>query len=93
MRKIKWKQNSKYSRTVSARVGTVYMSCHSLITKVKTQWWYATVHIPHIRMIPVGPTRQSLSRAKEDAIRMASQTLLDYKTGLDKELKNFDLTD
>ena len=67
------------------------MSCNPIKTKANTTWWYAGISIKHITLIPLGPTRKSLSKAKEDAVRIAIQALLNYKAGLDKELKNFDL--
>jgi len=37
-----------------------------------------------------GKHRKSIQKAKEDAVRIARELLLDYQAGVEKELANFE---
>lgn len=91
MKKIYWKpkrpskNNNPY---ITARIGNIVLHCYSEPKCL----WSANVSIREMSgMFRHGPFRKSLSKAKEDAIRLARELLLDYRAGLAVELKNFDL--
>lgn len=91
MRKIEWKPKGS-SKYASARIGNVMLYCNSIFTRSAKRRWHADVSICQLSStMRHGPVRQSLSRAKEDAIRMARELLLDYHAVVTAEMKNFDL--
>lgn len=100
MRKINWK-SEKPKEYVFARIGNVGMFCSMYYKNTKSITdpnnpgcrWQACTWIGGTPIAKDGPIRQSLSQTKEDAVKLARELLLDYKECLDKELKNFDLTE
>lgn len=104
MRKINWKGSDEYA---NARIGGINLYCHLLpISSSNWRWmctnskrrrrWSATVSINEHKGYYAaeerkGPIRYSLSKAKEDAIRLVRELLLDHQAALDIEKKNFDL--
>ncbi len=96
MKEMKWEQGGPRS-TVYSSVGSITMHCFPCLTgtresKTRKCWWYAKVCVRG-QMIPTrtGPIRHSLVRAKEDAVRLARELLLDLHAGLISEMGNFDL--
>lgn len=91
MKKINWKPKrpSKNSNPyITARIGNMVLDCYS---ELRNQW-SARVSIREMGgTFRFGPSRKSLSKVKEDAVRLSRELLLDYQAGLDVELKNFDL--
>lgn len=99
MKKINWEpKNSK--KFVNATIGSVTLQCLPYKTRNSNDQWRGFVFIKKPGFMFVGdrlivhrygPFRYSLSKAKEDAVQLARELLLDYQAGLDVELKNFDL--
>lgn len=105
MRKINWKPKGS-NKHASARIGSISLSCHLHYPSLNWLWvhtndkrrcrWFAVVSTSEHKGYYVaeerkGPIRHSLSKAKEDAIRLARELLLDHQAALDIEKKNFDL--
>lgn len=91
MRKINWepKGSDKYAR---AQVGCITMHCRVQFTgKLKCGWCADVFMKGNVMTMRVGPVRYSLSKVKEDCIRLACELLFDYGVGLKIEMKNFDL--
>lgn len=94
MRKIRWKSVSYRGRsgfifgfsTVEARVGCITLECRHFFSSRGLHRWRARIDGNNTS---IGPCRCSLSRAKEDAIRLAKELLVDYHTAIVKEMKNF----
>lgn len=91
MKKIRWKHHESIA-TVS--IGCVEMDCYKHYTINRRIRWYARVFV-HEQMLKAkcGPMRHSLDRAKEDAVLLAGEMLLDYHAGLKLEMANFDLVE
>ena len=90
MKKINWKLNSsrEYAR---AQVGCIIM--HADIAPA-TKRWSADVSIQEQSgTFREGPMRRSMAEAKEDAVRLARELLLDHYTCLKVEMTNFDLVE
>ena len=93
MRKIKWepKGSSEYARGV---VGGIKLHCSFTGAKGSRRRWFANVYFQiknEINTLRYGPKRKSLAEAKEDAVQLARELLLDYYASLIQEMKNFDL--
>lgn len=92
MRKINWQPKGS-GISASTKIGCIDLCCRHFHSKSE---WRARVVINNdwrfrASSLRYGPIRKSLSRAKEDAIRLAREMLLDYQAGLAVEMKNFDL--
>jgi hypothetical protein len=89
MKKIKWTKNG--DNYIFSFVGNIYMRCfrgnfHN------ASMWNSEVSLDELNMMMRrGPMRKSLSKAKEDAVRLARELLLDGYAALVNEMKNFDL--
>lgn len=93
MRKIEWKPRGS-GKDVTARIGCVVLHCWQYFTHGKTsrRRWVADASIRELSgTFRYGCMRKSLAKAKEDAVRLTRELLLDYKVSLDVEMKNFDL--
>jgi len=91
MKKINWKQHSP--NYIEARVGNVVLRCFSYrnLISLKLRWKaYASIRETS-STLRYGPLRNSLSKAKEDAVRLARELLMDYKASLTVEMKRFDI--
>jgi hypothetical protein len=94
MRKINWKGSDEYA---SARVGSINLYCYLQHPTSNSNYrWFAIVSTSehkgyYAAEVRKGPIRYSLSKAKEDAIRLTCELLIDYQVALDAEKKNFDL--
>ncbi len=91
MKEVKW--DSRVSPDhVHGNLGCVRLHCRMVVTGTKKRRWYGHIWIAgcHTHVSP-GPVRHSLAKAKEDCIRLARETMLNYREGLKEELKNFDL--
>ncbi len=97
MRTINWQHTKSFTGTdmhIIAHVGNVVLRCHLAFSENSVcQEWFAGVHIGKIGCAIgcYGPIRKSVSKAKEDAVRLARQLLLDFQTDISAEIKNFDL--
>lgn len=84
MKEIVW---TIVNEDVLATVGSVRMRCYKEINST-TQWraksCYSSSDI-------YGPLRNCLQMAKEDAVRLSRELLVDHKVSLNVELANFDL--
>lgn len=91
MRKIKWKKSDV---GVFTYVGSLRLYCLvPCFSNLKTKW-RAEVYVDGITgSLRCGLFRHSLSKVKEDAIRLANEILLDYHECLLAEMKNFDLVE
>lgn len=91
MKEVKWDSvDSKHN--VYGRLGCVNLNCRMVETQTGKRRWYAHVWIGGcVSNVDLGPIRYSLAKAKEDCIRLARETMLNYWEGLRKELKNFEL--
>lgn len=108
MKKIQWKPK-RPTEYIRAEVGCVvmyislyYTGKHGVAypcfkrhkTATKTFRWQAEVIIgQRSETLRVGPTRKSMVKAKEDAVRLARELLLDYYVCLKAEMANFDLVE
>lgn len=98
MKKIKWKSKGP-NEYACARVGCIDLYCLLVLTRNSKKIWFACVSInngssgTYYALIKnrYGPKRKSLSKAKDDAVRIACEVLLDCYTSLTAEMKNFDL--
>lgn len=92
MKKVNWKPNGS-TQDVIANVGcmTMYVYCSGrLANKDKSKYrWFAEVFILSQRS-QFGPMRKSMAKAKDDAVQIAHQILLDHQSCLDAELKNWE---
>ena len=91
MKKIKWtpKGSRKYAR---AQVGCIVMHANLHYTGTATQRWYADVSVRELGgTFRTGPVRKSMARAKEDAVQLARELLLDHHICILAEMKNFDM--
>lgn len=91
MKKIEWVKSG--DNNVSAIIGCVYLRCFGYLSPISgDKTWFADASINELSMMMRnGPTRKSLSEAKEDAIRLARELLLDSHAVITNEMKNFDL--
>jgi|GEM_PF-5413698 len=90
MKKIQWEPKGSRD-SVYATVGSVKMHCYVHYTQMGIKRWYANVSIMHRAATSrYGIKRKSMNKAKEDAVRMARELLLDYRAGVEKELANFE---
>lgn len=91
MKKVKW-ELSLFGDHFYGEIGCVNLHCCMIETETKKQRWYGRAYIVGLNThVPNGPLRHSLARAKEDCIRQAREILLNFREGLESELKNFDL--
>lgn len=92
MKKIKWMKLG-FEDPVIAIVGCLTLRCIPHLTRSRKVRWFARAYMTGnmSRSIRTGSDRHSLIKAQEDAIQFACEILLDYKAGLDVELKNFDI--
>lgn len=85
MKDIKWEFSSNGS--VFVKIGAFELRCLKSGTR-----WFAYVYTSHVgNEGREGPLRHSLSKSKEDAVRIAREMLLDHQAGLVIEMKKFDL--
>lgn len=91
MKEIKWVKSG--DNNISAIIGRVYLGCFGYLSPISgNRTWFADASINELSMMMRnGPTRKSLSEAKEDAVRLARELLLDGHAALVNEMKNFDL--
>lgn len=86
MNKIKWESN-KLDNDMGARVGNLILTCNQW-TKAKTVDCRANVSICQIANTRrFGPWRKSMTKAKEDAVRIAHELLEDYQIAIEREVK------
>ncbi len=91
MKDIKW-ESSIASSGSFARVGSMVLHCYMGYTGNSNKRWWAVVYMGVKGYRPIsGPIRHSLSKSKEDAVRIARELLLDHQAGLAIEMKNFGL--
>jgi len=91
MKEVKWESRVSPDH-VHGSLGCVRLHCRMVETQTRKRWWYAHVWICGCNThVPRGPVRHSLAKAKADCIRLARETMLNYREGLREELKNFDL--
>ena len=91
MKEVKWEQ-SLFPEHVHGKLGCVHLHCRMNKTMTGKHRWYGRVYIVGINTyVPNGPLRHSLAKAKEDCVRQAREIMLNFKEGLEEELKNFDL--
>ena len=87
MKKIKW--HSKGVDFEEAKIGNMVLWCNRDYDSVL---WSSYVTISCISStMRRGPNRKSKLKAREDAIRLAKELLIDYNTSIAAEMKNFDL--
>ena len=99
MKKIKW--TYPYDpKCAYAKVGCIVMHCYlrRSVPRIGTptdRWYgYASISIrEHSETFRTGPIRKSMAKAKDDAVQLARELLLDYHTCLMTEMANFDLTE
>jgi len=78
---------------VHGKLGCVRLHCRMVETQTRKKRWYGHIWIVGCNTnVPPGPTRHSLAKAQEDCVRLARETMIDYREGLREELKNFDLS-
>jgi hypothetical protein len=54
--------------------------------------WMADVSVEQqIETLRLGPVRKTMAKAKEDAVQLARELLLDYYVSIKAEMANFDL--
>lgn len=88
MRKINWK---KKGDELHAIVGNISLGCYCYKTLGGKSRWMASVYLHHIgKFVSRGPMRYSLSKAKEDVVRLVYEFLLDYQAVIALEMKNFE---
>lgn len=91
MKEVKWDSLASKDH-VYGIIGCVRLYCRMVETRTGKKRWYAHVWICGcVSNVDRGPIRYSLAKAKEDCIRLARETMLNYRDGLREELKNFDL--
>ncbi len=91
MQEVKWLSRVSPDH-VHGNLGCVNLHCRMVETETRKRRWYGHVWISGCHThVPNGPVRHSLAKAKEDCIRLARETMLNYREGLRAELKNFDL--
>lgn len=91
MTEVKWE--SRVSKDhVHGKLGCVSLHCRMVETGTRKKRWYGHIWIAgcNTHVLP-GPVRHSLAKAKADCIRLARETILNYRDGVIEELKNFDL--
>ncbi len=87
MKEIKWNRYDK--ELIEARIGNVYMHCSCRETLTGKPMWTAVVSICQIAMAQkCGLRRHSLAKAKQDAIRLTEELLIDYHTSIEQELES-----
>lgn len=91
MRKIDWK-TSDYSDYTMAELGNVILRCQGIHTFTRKHRWRAIVRIGANTIgSKTGPVRHSLLKAKEDAIRLGREMLLDFHESIIIEMRSFGL--
>jgi hypothetical protein len=91
MQKINWEPKGSRD-SVNTQIGQIRLHCSRSFLASGDVRWYAYIYITSgVRFFREGPFRCSLQEAKEDAVRLARELLLDYQEGLDIEKANFDL--
>ena len=91
MKEIKW-EHSHGRDYADAKVGCIVMHANLHYTGTATKRWYADVSVQQRGgTFRTGPVRKSIAKAKEDAVRLAREILLDYHTSLLAEMANFGL--
>lgn len=95
MKKIKWEYLS-FQKTHKAKVGGVVLRCtptwsSTYARQSRSKWqWRCLVSIGDIRKLNIsGPTRKTLVKSKEDAIRLAGEFLEDCRVGLEQVTNEF----
>lgn len=86
MDKIEWSE-SYDGEVYAACVGNIGLTCHTYHGK-----WYARVRVGGI-VSQQGPVRNSVDKAKEDAVDLAKNMLEDLMYGLKKEMASFGIKD
>lgn len=91
MKEVKWNSRVSPGR-ILGKIGCVNLRCRMVKTNTGKKQWYGYIWFSgYDSYSPMGPMRHSLAEAKEDCIRLARETMLNYREGLREELKNFDL--
>lgn len=86
MKNIKWKKGHYSSETVYAETGNIHLRCFHRQTSMGRSWWYCSVYLG--KWYHAGPTRYSLVKAQEDAVRICEELLIDLHTALEQEMKS-----
>lgn len=89
MDKIEWIESGD-GRLHIADIGSIRLVCYAYIDYRRTFWAKVRIDCVSTRQ---GPNRSSLDQAKEDAIDIAKNMLLDTMFGLKKEMASFGLED
>lgn len=93
MKKVNWKNTVRNyitttSHSVEAKMGNVHLRCLHYKTLTGKSEWRARVSINHLSVSSrIGPYRRSLEKAKDDAARLVEEMLIDYHTGITREMK------
>lgn len=101
MQEIEWKPEGSLT-DVHAKIGMIRLYCDFYFVDFDTESsitptsengrWSAHVSILDLAStLRFGPNRRSLVKAKEDAVRIARELLLDYYTSVVGEMSRFDL--
>lgn len=92
MKKINWTPDDSKNHAW-AQIGGVVMQVNRYFPIVtKTKRWRADASIrQECGTFRTGPIRKTMDKAKEDAVRLARELLLDHHTCLLAEMKNFDI--
>lgn len=91
MKKINWK-TSNQSCDTRANLGSARFHCISLRTFTGKRRWYAIVYFDRNAIgRRIGPFRHSLLKAKEDAMRLGCEMLLDFHESIITEMRSFGL--
>lgn len=91
MKKIKWTPNGSknYAR---AHVGCIVMTANVFHPDGEMKRWRAYSSIQEkCDTFRSGPIRRTMDKAKEDAVQLARELLLDHHTCLLTEMQNFDI--
>lgn len=87
MNSAKWVE-APYDNYFFSRIGNMCLGCYGFSTSTGKYRWYAVVYVSRISMCTKrGVMRHSLEKAKEDAIRMAEELLIDLHVGIENEMK------
>lgn len=87
MNKLKWKK-SGYGGCVSAKIGNMNLHCYIAVNPNGSHWYYAHMRPSNTNIHNrSGPSRKSMRKAKEDAVRLSREFLEDCRVAIDKEMK------
>ncbi len=99
MKEIKWEE-SIYDGDFFYDIGNIFLCC----SPESSRWcgksqevviipgtrWYSSVRLGSCDIVRYGPYRKTLSKCKEDAIKMAIQLMDDMETIHDEQVRAFE---